>query len=161
MRKDVKEQWERADVYLKHIKRIIQLNAGSIINVEIASEYLDTNNATDMVVSVSGGAKIGVRVRKTNYRDFTIRAYCQGYKTEIDKIKEGFPDFYCYAWVENWVNKMVAWVFLDMKKFRESGLLDEYSDKIKMNKDGITGFIYIPVAKLEKAGCVVSKWGNV
>ena len=125
--------------HLKSIEEIIRKNAYDIVDIKLASEYQDTRQATDMVVTVTTGT-IAVRIRtfkstKKKYRDFTVRSITRcGNKTEIDKLRDGWARWYVYAW-ENQAGEISEWMFIDMDKVRASKLLDTKRHDIP-NGDG-------------------------
>ena len=154
------KQW--SDHFIPQVTRILQSNASKIISIEVAPPDADAERATDMTIKVVGG-NVAVRVRRdaTRFRDLTIRSRrSSGRKTELEKIREGFADWYLYAWTIN--GTISEWVLVDLGRVRESGLLDKPRKEIP-NKDGTTFFVGIPIAELEQNSCIVSgctKYGN-
>ena len=100
---------------------------------------------------------IAVRIRRdTNFRDITIRAFNNGHKTELDKIREGYCDWYLYIWTQN--NRIVEWIFLDVNLIRASGLFNN-DRKVTMNKDNCTGFIIYTIYELSNInGAIVAHY---
>lgn len=142
---------------MQYIKNILKSNAMYIIDIEVATPEDDMKHSTDLKIKVSSG-DIAVRIRRPGYtvfHDLTIRAYSNGYDTEIHKLRKGFADWYLYAWTDN-NNKICDWWLIDIRIMRNSGLLSE-SRKIKMNKDGRTGFISYSLAELISCGALVSR----
>jgi len=145
-----------ADGFTLQLVDIIRQNAMHIIDIRESVLGDDISNATDMVVSVTGG-DIAVRIRRnqTPFRDFTLRSQrISGAKTELQKIRDGFADWYLYAWTDKDI--ISEWILIDLKILRESGILDVARTEIR-NIDGKTSFIVIPVRELELHGCIVSK----
>ena len=93
-------QREQSDMYLEAFKDILRRNSMNFLSLEVSNEYKDTQEATDMLIKIEGG-DVALRVRNPSckFRDFTIRSRSKyGGKTEIDKLKEGFGDWYLYVW---------------------------------------------------------------
>lgn len=127
----------------------------------LASDYNDRKNARDFDLQLKGGA-VACRLRRPFYdnRDLTIRAFRihqetgEVLKTELAKIKEGrAPSRYFYGWTDDNC-KIPEWMLTDMDKVRSEGLLE--GREVKNNKDGVTGFIWIPFEELREAGCVIA-----
>ncbi len=147
-------QWDYSQKHIDSMIEILKENAMHIVKIVIADAEKDTKQSTDLIVKVEGG-DVAVRTRTKNikFRDFTIRAKSYyGFKTELDKLREGFAQWYLYAWE---LDKGYEWVLIDMDRVRDSGLLDcDYP--VKMNRDG-TGFINIRLSHLQLHDCIVSK----
>ena len=131
-----------------------------IVKVEIATPDEDMKQSTDLKVTVTAG-DVAVRVRRFNpdfcdkkYHDLTIRAFNEGYKTELDKLQEGFARWYLYAWA-NVNGGFNDWILVDIDKMRESGLFDT-NRKVKMNKDGTTGFVAYNLSELVNVDALVA-----
>lgn len=139
-------QRNESDRYLKHFQELVKKHASIFIETDIADEYKDTNESTDMIMFISK-PDIALRVRspKYSYRDITIRSRSKyGGKTEIDKLREGYGDWYFYGWGDG-RGKILEYVIADIDKIRRSGLLE---NKIEtLNNDG-TAFITIDIADL-------------
>ena len=133
------EQYDWQDKHIDEVIKILNKNLHLISEIRRSSFEEDTRFGKDIVLSFDSG-DIAVRMRKdTIYRDLTIRSYKDtGYKTEIDKIKEGYTKWYFYCWFEN--NIMVEWWLIDVDKIRNSNILDTILDKYNgkgiSNKDG-------------------------
>lgn len=141
--------------YMPVVKRILKQHAGQFISFEIASDEADRKRATDMMVKIVGGS-VAVRIRRPHYtfRDLTIRAArSNGVKTELDKIREGFADWYLYAWA-NGNGTFEEYMLLDVHKLRASGLLE--NRPLKWNRDGQTAFISIGKIELYLNDCMVA-----
>lgn len=142
--------------YMHCIEKFIKENAHSIIKIECADNESDTKKATDYKIQVIGG-DVACRIRfdfetmknnKKIYRDFTIRTRSKnGGKTEIDKIKEGFADWYIYIWER--IDDDYDYIFVDLNIVRESGILEVKRNQIS-NNDG-TYFIAIPLKEIRPA----------
>lgn len=148
-----------------YIKELIREHAYEIISVEISTSIDDMMKATDMIVTVIGG-KIAVRIRRPMmghiYRDFTIRSFRpSGAKTELEKIREGFADWYLYLWTDYDLAFEIhidSWIFVNLKKVRERGILDNIKDYERPNIDG-TRFVVIPISILDKYNCITDRDG--
>ena len=149
------KDWEKdkawADQYLPEIERLVRQVAGHIVEIRLGTDAEDMTQATDYVVEVSSGA-IACRIRRdTAYRDLTIRASRPtGARTELEKIREGWGRWYLYMWVSG--SDVEEWMFVDLDKLRDSGLLD--GKERRRNPDGVT-FLPIPKFTLWDSGCLV------
>jgi|GEM_PF-1830777 len=160
MRSDVALDWEWADGHMRAIANVLQQNAMHLLSVHVAPAQRDLKKATDIIVTIDGG-DVAVRIRRAEYRgkyrDLTIRSWRRGgVKTELDKLKEGFCDWYLYGWSDGH-GGLADWFLVDLNKLRESGLLEDAP--FKSNHDSRTGFVYISDAKLRDRGCMVSELG--
>ena len=152
--------WEKskkwADKYVPEIKQVVRQVAGEIIEVRIADQDKDQHEATDYIVEISSG-DIACRVRDQyfwRFGDFTLRySRPSGNQTELEKIKKGYARWYLYAWDKRFTGKFTAWVFVDLDKLRNSGLLDR-PRRIIPNGDGSSSFVYISLVELWQHGCI-------
>jgi hypothetical protein len=164
------------------------ITGGALIT---ASEQQDKNEATDLIVCVdSKGRDIGMRVRGHKYLSFThkdgftvkkhvidlsIRAYANGAKTELQKMREGFCSRFLMGASKTFFDadeaaarpcrnaELLHCYFVDIDLFRRLGMLrEEYIKqagwKFHPNGDGTTG-LYIPFKDISKAGCVL--WASL
>jgi len=147
------EQFDWQNRYMVQVTKILRAHIGDIIKIDIAPEDDDMKRATDVTIKLSGGS-VAVRLRKeTKYRDLTIRSYNGGYKTEIDKIREGCADWYFYGWTKN--GKVIDWILVSVNQLRDNGVLDADWREIS-NKDGRTKFICIPRSYLFQNGYITA-----
>lgn len=153
MRKDVERNWTWADNYLPQVEQILKGCAEHLITISVAPMDKDRKQATDMMIKTTGG-DIAVRLRRgdCDYRDLTIRALAGG-RTEIDKIKEGYADFYLYGWTTNGV--VGEWMLVDLSVARDMDLLENRN--LIRNTDGRTGFIAIPRKELRTNNCILAE----
>jgi hypothetical protein len=146
---------------LDRVKAILKSKAELFISFEVANDEQDKRQATDMVLMVKGGQCIAVRVRRPEHRkwtDVTIRCRSvSGAKTELDKLRAGWGDWYVYAW-EDQAHQLSRWCILDLTCVRSQGLLDK-PRAIRSNGDG-TAFITIPLRELYIAGAMVA-WAGM
>ena len=146
----------QADRHIPEMMRILRENAIYFMDIEVAGDYKDTEESTDLIVSVKGGADVAVRTRFAScfFRDFTIRSrsFCGG-ETEIHKLRKGFAKWYLYAWELN--NGFYEWILVDLDCVRQNGLLDKDWTE-KQNADGQTQFIIIPLKELWDVGAIVN-----
>lgn len=156
MRSEVARDWEWANRHLIDIINIIKQNSGHIISVRVAPLGQDMECATDLIVKAVGG-DVCVRIRRpTEHRDFTVRAErLSGAKTELGKIREGFGDWYLYAWTDMH-EKLIDWIFIDLDCVRRKDLLDQGRPLIP-NPGHYTKFIAISLEEL--GDCVVARQG--
>ena len=142
--------------FYEYVRQILALNSMHLITVDIADEQKDMNQATDFIVNIKGGT-VAVRTRRNignQYRDLTIRSKRpSGHETELQKIKNGFADYYLYIWTSE--NKIVDWWLVDVNKMRESNLLERERIEI-WNKDRSSAFIAITFGELGNAHAIIS-----
>jgi hypothetical protein len=146
--------------HLEAVHRVLKQNAQHILSIEDAPIEKDLHEATDMIVRVTGGC-IALRIRRSHirFRDMTIRAKCGNAKTELHKLREGFGDWYLYAWSDG-AGDFADWWFVDLAILRASGLLDD-GRAIKMNEDAYTGFISLQKEELTGVSCLISSKESV
>jgi hypothetical protein len=146
------DNWNFQAGYYSQIKEIIKENASKFIKIDVADYESDVKRATDFVVKVTGG-DVAVRIRRANqkYRDLTIRSYNNGHKTELQKIKDGYGQFYLYCWTND-NDEICEWILVDLESLRNSGILENRSEI--SNKDGRTKFIAVPIKDL--TNCLVA-----
>lgn len=144
---------------MPQVKELLRKHASHIIRVETATEEQDTKQATDLVLRVDSGM-IGVRVRRLEtmkddtWRDLTIRTRSSGGgRTEVDKLTEGWGDWYFYGWTRG--KRIAEYMLLDIHKIRSSGLLAALDQKRAIPNGDDTFFKTIGLQDLIKNGCVV------
>lgn len=155
LRIDVRRDWSWSDGFLPEVRRIIAMNALHLVTVNIASTHQDVKEATDMLLTISGTRSIAVRLRRAAYaqRDLTIRASrASGARTELDKIRAGYGDFYLYGWTNE--HQISEWMLVDLHRLRASGLLSQ--KQYIQNDDRQTAFAVIPYETLANQRCVVN-----
>jgi hypothetical protein len=149
-----RQNWDFSEKYMPTIKRILSKHALRFISVEIADEQEDMTQAFDLKISTQRG-RVAVRIRRASskYRDLTIRAYNKGYKTEIHKLRDGFGDWYLYAW-EGEGNKIAEYALIDINKARH---LFNDDRELRLNKDGgATGFYAYSFEELITCGALIA-----
>lgn len=136
-----------SDLFIPQIKR--ELGEAFI---GIPPEYKDTQEATDLIVMGIGHLCFACRVRRFNYfekykEQFTIRLKLPEYKkSELDKIKEGFGDYYFYGFSNNRNDGsgFIQYLIFDLNIFRKYLKYlktREECFKIKSNIDKSPNFI--------------------
>jgi len=145
--------WNFSEKYIHNIAEILRANAMHIVDIEVATPEDDMKHATDLKITIKGG-DIAVRIRRSkwSYRDITIRAYKNGNRTEIDKLRDGYGDWYLYAWEASDQNSLAEWVLIDINKARELFLQER---PIKMNNDQTSGFIAYSIDEFKNINAVV------
>lgn len=116
--------------------------------IEITTPETDMQEAADLIIksNVKGerDVYVAVRTRTSAYAErysdeFTIRAhYTAGYKTEYEKIMEGYADIMLYGFVIN--NIITRWILLDLHTFREEAEENYIVKEHKHNRDGRNSF---------------------
>ena len=140
--------------------------AGMFMDFQTATPKQDMEQATDLVMDISGGT-LAVRVRSRKFwdsamkfgglPDWAVRCYCRGCRTEIHKLRDGFADWYFFGWSGDNMGSLVAWVVLDLNVIREQHILDQDWQSHK-NGDGTAG-MYIPLQVLKDRGCIIRHEG--
>ena len=132
---------------------------------DIASDYKDHNEATDIVVRQtlprsSGG--ISLRIRR--YEDviswpweITIRSWNKGIPTEIDKLRKGHGAWMLYL-VPKSENEAYRYYLLDLDKWRDMDNLAPDAGMKKSNVGGNTRFRAYDVRRMPR-GFVID-WKN-
>jgi len=152
-----------AELHMPAVRRELgELPMKLFMDIEKAEAKQDMEEATDLILSVSGG-DIAVRIRRKKFwergviygLDFSVRAVCRGHLTEIDKLIDGFGDWYFYGYSSDDKGEIAEWWLLDLDKVRESGVLEDEQFPINPNGDGTAGK-YIPLDVLEDLGCVIA-----
>lgn len=120
------EQRSWSDSYIPYVSRTI-INAlnldPNIWCIKVTTPEQDMKEAADLILT-DGDEEfmIALRLRNASYMadypfDFTIRReYTAGYKTEYEKIMDGFADMMFYGFRDG--DKIVRWVFMNMDEFR-------------------------------------------
>jgi len=143
-----------SDKYISQAFDILRsLPANLFVDFEEASFKADTKEATDVIAIANGRYRIPMRFRRSHkaYRDLTIRSSRPtGIRTELQKIKGGFGDYYFYGWTEG--DTVIEWMLVDLDKLRASGLLEKSRKEIR-SPDG-TYFIAINRNELEEHACI-------
>lgn len=154
-----------ADQYFLAIESVVRKIANRIITFTIAPEQDDTKEATDYLITVDKGT-IACRIRRPNCKyllthdkDFTLRAWrSKDMKTELAKIKEGFGQWYIYAWAKD-RDSFEDWLLLDLNALRESPLLKSNRALI-YNTDGTTAFVAFSLNELYLWNVIIEREQN-
>lgn len=146
---DFKSNFAFQDGYMQQIESIVKRNAQHMITTRLASKIEDSQQSTDMVMQVDAGVTIAIRIRRPNchFRDLTIRSQSWGNgKTELDKLREGWGDWYVYAWA-NTQGILDEWMLVNIHTMRNAGLLGKDKSE-RSNKDGRTAFVNYTIKEL-------------
>lgn len=138
-----------SDKYLDSVKTILsnvlKCKKNEII---ISPDLIDMREAADLIIcgdTKEENVYVAVRIRKSKFAhlypyDFTIRyEYTAGYKTEYEKIMEGYGDIMVYGFIED--NRINRWLLIDLEQFRKEAEKDYIIKEHKQNKDGRNSFL--------------------
>lgn len=135
---------ELNDRYLLQVRKILVSKAYIFTRFREATLKEDQEQGFDAVLSFPD-VKIPIRIRKNSYlrfMDFTVRSRSKfGMKTEIHKLKEGFGDFYFYAWSDESEKNISTYMILDLNVFRQT-LIDKPTKIDVPNGDGTCFNVY-------------------
>lgn len=115
--------------FVKQIKAIL----GIYLLGQVEEE--DVSRNTDLIVLKFEPVRIACRVRRYEYflrypDEFTIRTYRpSGTKTELQKIIEGWGDYYFYGFSDKDEEKLIKWYLLDLHVFRSWFVKELYQNK--------------------------------
>lgn len=134
-----------SDRFLPEIKSILGQHLISEPPIEE-----DRERNTDLVVLRLDAVRVGCRMRKPSYLcyadEFTIRANRpSGNKTELEKIIEGWGDYFFYGIANGEETQIERWILGDLKAFRgwysnQLGKVGANPGISKNNTDGSSGF---------------------
>lgn len=143
-----------SDLFLPEIKSILGQNFIGEIKEE------DCFHNTDLIVLKMEVIRFACRVRRFEYFDkfhneFTFRSKLpSGNKTELNKIIEGWGDFFFYGFADYYNEKLHHWIIADLKVFRSwfSDCLarKNYKWAKKENKDNSSSFLVFNLNDLPK-----------
>lgn len=131
-----------SDKFLPEIKRIL----GEHLITE-SLEVDDATRNTDLIVLKLEPMRIACRIRKYKYlkrygNEITIRSSVpSGNKTELEKIKEGFGDWFFYGFADPTETCLCQWLIGDLNVLREH--IDKCQMQTKNNFDGSSSFVAI------------------
>ena len=152
-----KTNWGFQEKYIPRIREILKKHSIHFIDVNIAPKKEDMEEATDMIITANRG-HVAVRIRRGRYtfRDITIRSKNGTYKTEIDKIMNGYADFYLYAWENKDRTDISEYALIDINKARIEVITHGYIFKDEIpNNDGKTAFIAFDIEEFRKCGALL------
>jgi len=118
MKQAVRRDWDWSNRFVPAIKRLV----GPHLLTPAALEQ-DAHEATDLIVLVARDMRIAARVRRQGYADsfpyeFTIRARRDsGAVTELEKIVNGWGDWFFYGHADNF-DGFSLWWLIDLHSFR-------------------------------------------
>lgn len=130
--------------------------------VKTASDHLDTEQATDVVVG--GGLPVPVSVRMRRHKwlqpyggEFTIRMVSKrGQRSELEKITEGFGQYLFYGFADVAESTIQAWRIIDLDVFREHQFDVSRSVKTTSSGEHFQAFVvreFPPELVEAQAGC--------
>jgi len=137
----------------KFLPQVIQVLSCDKANVNITPFIVDVKEAADLVIASDAeydkDLYAAVRLRKSEFAsrypyEFTVRyQYTAGYKTEYEKIIEGYADIMFYGFVIG--NSIARWIILDMDCFRKEAEEEYIARAHKRNTDGRNSFLAFDV----------------
>lgn len=151
--------WRRdkswSDTFIPEIKRII----GEHLIGEPPIEE-DQHRNTDLLVLKLDAIRIACRIRKNEYLlkypfDVTIRCdRPSGNKTELEKIIEGWGDYFFYGFSSSDCTCLAAWRLIDLNLVRR-WLFDHRDEmKLKTNGDNSSSFVFIDTRHLDRKATI-------
>lgn len=154
MNTEFKQNWTFSEKYMPQIKLILAKHAGKFLQIEVATMDEDMTQGFDLNIIANNKSKIAVRIRRADitFRDITIRALNGGHKTEIHKLRDGYGDWYLYAW-ESTDGRITEYALIDIHKAR---LLFTADRNVIPNKDGKTGFYKYSIEEIIKCGALIA-----
>ena len=149
------------DSYFTLVKSILGQSA-----FDIASDYRDQKQATDMVVSMRLPRRGQIAVRNRRYEEckpwpweITVRSWNKGIPTEIDKFRQGWGDWMLYVVPKpKSESESYRYYLLDIDKWREMDNLAPDAGKETANVGGNTRFRAYDVRRMPPG--VVIDWKN-
>lgn len=134
-----------------HLNRALPNISKTFCTYRPSSEYEDGNLCYDLVYNLN--FTVSIRIRKYKYikfRDLTIRyKSAKGYKTEVDKIREGLAQIYFYAYMDELEQRLVKIRVANVDSIRN--LINSNTYTHKVNYDG-TEFIAFAFDDILKEG---------
>lgn len=137
------------------IRKILNKCSYMFTQFQEATEIQDKTEGFDAIFSFPD-VKIPIRIRNFSYQkymDVTVRSRSKyGGKTEIDKLRDGFGDYYLYSWLGDGNKRIEKFIIINLKIFRES--IIENPNGRRRNDDG-TEFWCYSLDQLIKSNSVV------
>jgi hypothetical protein len=125
-----------SDRFMGEVKQIVGPKM-----LDIAPLEIDQKQAGDLVLLRGRNSTIAVRIRRFGFlpkyaNEFTIRFDVpSGFKTEYEKIANGFGDLFFYAHSDEAEVRLVRWMLIDLNAFRSHLILsrDPKTGRTKFN----------------------------
>lgn len=119
-----------------HIKNAMPNLFDSFVHFRQSDDEEDGKLSFDLVFNMN--FTISIRIRKHKYlkfNDMTIRyKSLKGYRTEIDKIKDGLAQIYFYAYMSEDENFLCKVRICNVESIRK--LIEQENYEVRENKDG-------------------------
>lgn len=138
--------WEKdktwSDKFIPAIKHVL----GEVF-VSVASIKEDQMRNTDLICYDLSGKRIACRVRQKDYVNkypfqFTIRSSRPyGNKTELQKIEEGWGDYFFYGFSNNTEDGFLQWLIGDLNVFRQVRQKKSLHGHFQRNADKSSNFM--------------------
>lgn len=159
--------WQFMLDHMPAIREILkELPAKYFLDFATTTPKQDMEQATDLILEIPGGT-MAVRMRRNKFYqkalsygfDWSIRYECRGHRTEIDKLRDGFADWYFYGYSANDKDAVIAWWLIDLSLVRDEQLLADSTIQflgwpVHKNNDG-TSALYVPLFYLEQTNCIL------
>lgn len=144
--------------FFSQIRRILNKNSYMFTNFTESTIDQDMFECFDAVFSFPD-VKIPIRIRNYSYQkylDFTIRSRTRyGNKTEIDKLKEGFGDYYFYCWLNESNVRIERYMIIDLNAFRKDVI--HTPDSEMSNTDG-SGFVTFKLYRIIQTSVMIFEY---
>ena len=161
-----KSEFAFAELHMPAVRRAIGgLPMRLFMDIETAPAKIDMEQATDLIITLGSG-DIAVRVRRRAVwdkqnklgwgHDWSVRAICRGYKTEIHKLQEGFGRWYFMAYSFDDAGALAEWWLIDLDEVRKNDILTNERYPVYPNGDGTSGK-YIKISDLKSKGCILAE----
>lgn len=161
------EQRSWADQFIDNQKAILMEYKSRLDFTKTSKRYdfridnqKDMQENTDLLMYEFNSLSVALRIRNADtckFRDVTIRTFSQGYKTEFDKLMEGYGHYMLYCWgkIENAKPTIREYILFDLDIFRKNHLRYLISGNIK-NTDGVTSFNAYDCKKIVTTPCCIA-----
>lgn len=174
--------WQFMLNHMPAVREILkELPAKYFLDFATATPQQDMEQATDLILEIPGGT-MAVRMRRNKWYhnglkrgfDWSIRYECRGQRTEIDKLRDGFADWYFYGYSADDISSIIAWWLIDLNLVRDEQILEETTVRrmlwdVHRNGSGYglnfvpdgTSALYVPMGYLEQQNCILDSYAPI